>query len=207
MRCAKGDWNTYRAAIVTAHQQHAFKARGQYVGMIFVEPESREGQLLHHRCLGQKIASIEDGTIDHETASLFIAYRNNAADGELVDAARAVIAKLVKTSTFKEVVLDGRIKRARELIRERITDAILLSEIADVVCLSPDRFRHLFIEETGIRFRPYVLWLRIEVALTAYTTRKSLTEASHAGGFADSAHFSRTFKRMFGFAPSSIQLE
>lgn len=209
MCSARGDWNTYRAAIVTAHQQHAFEACGQYVGMIFVEPESREGQLLRHRCLGQKIASIEEGTVDQEAAALFTAYRNNATDGELVDAARAVIAKLVvTTNTLKEVVvLDRRIKRARELIRERITDAILLSEIADVVCLSPDRFRHLFIEETGIRFRPYVLWLRIEVALTAYTTRKSLTEASHAGGFADSAHFSRTFKRMFGFAPSSIQLE
>jgi hypothetical protein len=73
--------------------------------------------------------------------------------------------------------------------------------------LSPDRFRHLFIEETGMRFRPYVLWLRIEIALAAFAAGRSLTEASHAGGFADSAHFSRTFKRMFGIAPSSFQRE
>jgi AraC family transcriptional regulator len=94
-----------------------------------------------------------------------------------------------------------------ELIRGRLDEPIRLAEIADAVFLSPDRFRHLFIEETGIRFRPYVLWLRIELALAAYAAGKSLTEASHAGGFADSAHFSRTFRRMFGIAPASLQRE
>lgn len=30
----------------------------------------------------------------------------------------------------------------------------------------------------------------------------SLTEAAHVAGFADSAHLSRTFRSMFGIAPS-----
>jgi AraC-like DNA-binding protein len=32
-------------------------------------------------------------------------------------------------------------------------------------------------------------------------------EAAHTGGFADSAHFSRTFRRMFGLAPVSVRPE
>jgi AraC-like DNA-binding protein len=32
----------------------------------------------------------------------------------------------------------------------------------------------------------------------------SLTEAADAAGFADSAHFSRTFRAMFGLTPSQI---
>ncbi|TFV92899.1 helix-turn-helix domain-containing protein, partial [Oxalobacteraceae bacterium OM1] len=72
--------------------------------------------------------------------------------------------------------------------------------------LSPERFRHLFLEETGIRFRPYVLWLRLETAVASYAAGSSLTEASHAAGFADSAHFSRTFKRMFGIQAGGVQL-
>ena len=58
-----------------------------------------------------------------------------------------------------------------------------------------------------MRFRPYVLWLRIECALARYVAGKTLTEASHAAGFADSAHLSRTFKRMFGVAPASFRFE
>ena len=55
------------------------------------------------------------------------------------------------------VSLDKRIERAVELLRERIGETVLLAEIADAACLSPDRFRHLFIEETGMRFRPYAV--------------------------------------------------
>ena len=32
----------------------------------------------------------------------------------------------------------------------------------------------------------------------------SLTEAAHLAGFADSAHLSRTFRAMFGVAPSLL---
>jgi AraC-like DNA-binding protein len=70
-----------------------------------------------------------------------------------------------------------------------------------------DRFRHLFMKETGVGFRAYLLWQRLECSLAAYVAGETLTEAAHTGGFADSAHFSRTFRRMFGIAPASVQPE
>ena len=51
-------------------------------------------------------------------------------------------------------------------------------------------------------FRTYVLWLRLESALDSLAARSSVTQAAHAAGFADAAHLSRTFHRMFGVAPS-----
>jgi len=175
--------------------------------MIFIEPESHDGRALQQLCLGEGISSLADGAFALEIATLAVAYKGAALDSELVASARSMIAKLSATSTAPAVSLDKRIEYAVELLRERIGETVLLGEIADATGLSPDRFRHLFIEETGMRFRPYVLWLRIEIALTAFASGKNLTEASHAGGFADSAHFSRTFKRMFGIAPSSFQRE
>jgi len=202
-----GNWNTYRAAIIAMHQLHALEARGEFVAMIFVEPESREGRALYPICLGEGISQLAYESLELEIAALGAAYKGGAKDSELAACARFVIARLAATNTVPVVALDKRIEHAVELLREHIGETILLADIADAACLSPDRFRHLFIEQTGMRFRPYVLWLRIEIALTALASGKSLTEASHAGGFADSAHFSRTFKRMFGIAPSSFQRE
>jgi AraC-like DNA-binding protein len=97
--------------------------------------------------------------------------------------------------------------RALELIRERLGEAISLKSIAAEVHLSPDRFRHLFMDQTSVAFRAYVLWLRLECSLAAYIAGKTLTESAYAGGFADSAHLSRTFRRMFGITPASIRPE
>jgi AraC-like DNA-binding protein len=65
----------------------------------------------------------------------------------------------------------------------------------------------LFVKETGVSFRAYLLWQRLERSLAAYVAGETLTDAAHTGGFADSAHFSRTFGRMFGIAPGSVRPE
>ena len=64
-----------------------------------------------------------------------------------------------------------------------------------------------FIEQTGVRFRPYVLWQRMERAVAEYAAGATLTDAAYAGGFADSAHFSRTFRRMFGLPAAALRIE
>ncbi len=202
-----GNWYAYTAAIIAAHQAHAFEARGEFVAIIFVEPESREGRALHQIYLGEGISSLAYEMLELEIAALAASYIKGAVDSELTTYARFVITKLAAMTTVPVVSLDKRIEFAVELLRENIGETVQLADIADATCLSPDRFRHLFIEQTGMRFRPYVLWLRIEIALSALASGRNLTEASYAGGFADSAHFSRTFKRMFGIAPSSFQHE
>ncbi|HET6565361.1 MAG TPA: AraC family transcriptional regulator [Xanthomonadales bacterium] len=200
------DWEAHDAIIIAANQMHAFEARGESIALVFVEPESNEGQVLQQHCRETGSASIAVDLLARERTRLHQAYADTAPDSELVAIAQGMIAKLA-ASTQMARLLDKRIVRVIERMRERIGGSISLAEMAEVACLSPDRFRHLFIEETGMRFRPYVLWLRIEIALAEFAAHKSLTAASHAGGFADSAHFSRTFKRMFGIAPSSLQLD
>jgi transcriptional regulator GlxA family with amidase domain len=206
-RSSAGDWNTYDAALIAANQPHAFDGGGNQVATLFVEPESREGQVLQQRCRADGIIAPGSGALDAERCALFDAYDKAAPDAALVSAACALISRLAATTTVPRPALDPRIQRTLERIRARIGEPLLLADLAAAACLSPDRFRHLFLEQTGIRFRPYVLWLRMEVALAAYAAHSTLTDAAHAGGFADSAHFSRTFKSMFGIAPSSIQID
>jgi AraC-like DNA-binding protein len=76
---------------------------------------------------------------------------------------------------------------------------------AGIACLSESRFSHLFVDQIGLPFRTYVLWRRLSSAVDRMASGASLTNAAHEAGFADSAHFSRTFLRMFGI-PASVLL-
>lgn len=197
-------WKNYTAAIIAADHTHAFEASGRVVAQIFTEPESRDGQVLRHR-YPQGVASLTNEDLAHEAEALAAAYAGGVPDEELTALARAVTAKMTSTQALHLKPLDKRIERAIEVLRERLGRTVSMAEIADAVHLSPERFRHLFLEETGVRFRPYVLWLRLELAVSSYAAGNNLTEASYAGGFADSAHFSRTFKRMFGLPAVGIK--
>lgn len=198
------EWHAYAAAIVAAHQSHAFEARGERVALIFAEPESREGRGLRQR-FRDGVAALDPAALAEQRAQLVAAYEEHASDDDLGACARAVTARLAAIEALPARPLDKRIERAIDVLRGRLGDTVTMTDIAAAVHLSPERFRHLFLQETGIRFRPYVLWLRIEHAVAAYAAGSSLTEASHAGGFADSAHFSRTFKRMFGVPAIGVQ--
>jgi len=203
-RSPEADWSSFTAVMIAADHTHAFEACGEFVAQIFTEPESRDGRMLRQR-YGQAIASLAGNDFADEAAALATAYAEGATDEELVARARAVTAKLTTTQASPAKPLDKRIERAIDVVRERLGEAITMTKIADAVHLSPERFRHLFLEETGVRFRPYVLWLRLELAVASYAAGNNLTEAAYAGGFADSAHFSRTFKRMFGLPAVGIK--
>lgn len=200
------EWKAYEAAVVAAHQSHAFEADDELVALVFIEPESREGRAIRER-FRKGIAPLSDKAIQSDVAAIATAYNEKGADHELIGSACAMISSLAATSPLPAIPLDKRILRATELLPDCLGQPIYLADIADAVHLSPDRFRHLFIEQTGIRFRPYVLWLRLGNSISSHAAGASLTEAAYAGGFADSAHFSRTFKKMFGIAPASVQLE
>jgi len=74
------------------------------------------------------------------------------------------------------------------------------SEVADSLHLSESRFLHLFSEQMGIAWRPFLLWHRMTCAINAIVKGDSATDAAHQAGFSDSAHLSRTFRNLFGMS-------
>lgn len=98
---------------------------------------------------------------------------------------------------------DERIDKAITYLKKNHQRVIPIDEVSQVCFLSPSRFLHLFKETTGISYRRAQLWTKLLKALPLLPTQP-ITKVAHEVGFADSAHFSRTFKENFGFAPKVL---
>ena len=67
--------------------------------------------------------------------------------------------------------------------------------LAAMVHVSPERFSHWFVEQTGLPLRSYLKWVRLIESLRQLAAGGSLTEA---------AHLSRTFRAMLGSSPANL---
>jgi AraC family transcriptional regulator len=127
----------------------------------------------------------------------------SAAAGDAV-AAQRVVDELIGNSTGQTLSDDALVSRAIAFISRSLGGPITLAAVANAVHRSPSRLAHRFTEATGVPLRRYVLWCRLRTAAEGAMRGASLTEAAHLAGFADSAHLSRTFRAMFGVAPSLL---
>ena len=207
LRLCGGDgaqaWRDHHVALVRPHQRHQFDGAGETVAQIFVEPETAQGRLLLQRYEGAAIAELPFEPIATLLAGLRDAFAADAPDAALVAFSHRVVDALCGQSP-PALSVDPRISRAIEFIRKRLDAPVTLAEAAAAAHLSPSRFRHLFVAQTGLSLRAYLLWARVEAAVGAAMGGQSWTEAAQDWGFADSAHLSRTCRRMFGIAPTML---
>lgn len=97
------------------------------------------------------------------------------------------------------------LQRSLAVVDARLADGLVpLATAARAADLSPERYRHVFVESMGLPFRRYLLWRRVQRAFDALTRGGDVTTAAHAAGFADAAHFARTLKAMFGVTATQI---
>ena len=95
------------------------------------------------------------------------------------------------------------VKRAMRFIEENAGRRFQVREIASAVRLSPAYFSHAFKESFGRAAKTYIIERRLHRAKRLMTeTSETLAQIAEACGFADQAHFSRTFNTWLGEAPS-----
>jgi AraC-like DNA-binding protein len=199
-------WVEYPGAVIAPDTPHAFQAPGRVVANILFEPECPAGRSLLARYGDKGITALPASEVSRLVAPLARAYESEGSDEELVGIARGVIADLAGVERQNRAT-DPRVLKAIAFIRGHLDEPISLISIADAVNLSPGRLRHLFVRETGVSCKAFVLWERLNVALSLGFGGASWTEAAHAANFADSAHLTRTCRRMFGMAPTGGRIE
>ena len=98
------------------------------------------------------------------------------------------------------------VRRALRVVRNEIAsrDDLSLERMAAVAKLSPSRFMHVFTESVGVPLRPYIRWLRLQIACSEMTRGAKVADAAHRAGFADAAHLTRTLRQMMGMTPGEL---
>ncbi len=189
--------------LIAPDMPHAIEPEGR-IALLFVEPESRAGSSLRHMLGGATISSLPDvpGRADLLAA---IWDRPVASDAAIVTVGRQVLDSVVGP-VGSDPAVDPRIGRVLDRLDLEADCALSAAEAAGIACLSESRFSHLFVEQIGLPFRTFLLWRRLMRAVQELAAGSRLTDAAHAAGFADSAHFSRTFQRMFGLPAAALQL-
>lgn len=93
---------------------------------------------------------------------------------------------------------DPRLERALAALDQHLAGKVSAQALAQAAHLSLSQLERLFAHQLGLPVRRLVLWRRLRIALHLALAGGTLTEAAHGAGFADSAHFSRTMKQLFG---------
>lgn len=196
----------FRGAVVPPNEKHRQSMRDTYLLVLRIDPDSEDFARIE-RLVSSGISTFEPENLDkleEGVRNLLSQEVPSAEEAELL--AKMVLDMVGKEEATRKRELDSRVVKAIKHLREHpdLTEDISLSHIAKVVELSPDRFRHLFNEHMGISMRRYILHLRIKRTGFFLSKGMNLAQAAHSAGFADSAHFSRTFREMYGHSPSSI---
>jgi AraC-like DNA-binding protein len=202
----EGQHTAASAIAIAPNVRHTFEGTG-LVAHLFIAPDGKPGRQLARELLaGAPQVAIADRLLGDLPERLRATFDDpQHTEAQLCALGRRLTAQLAGAGAPADAP-DARIARLLQWLAPRLEGAVSLSDAAQLLKLSPGRLRHLFVEQTGLPFRTYLLWLRLQRAVQSYAGGASLTEAAHCAGFADSAHLSRTFRRMFGIAAVSLRL-
>lgn len=98
------------------------------------------------------------------------------------------------------------LRASRDLLHERFSETVTLTEIAAQVGVHPARLARSFRRRYHCSLGEYQRRLRVEHASRQLVvTECALHDIALAAGFADQAHFSRVFKKQTGLTPAKFR--
>jgi AraC-like DNA-binding protein len=97
-----------------------------------------------------------------------------------------------------------RVDHARERLAAALDEKMTTAELARSVGMSLFHFTRVFAELTGAPPHRYRLRARLDAAKAMLREGRSVTETCYACGFNNLSHFTRSFARHFGVAPSRL---
>ena len=181
-----------RSAFVPARTLHRVIAPVGRIVLLFLEPARR-----HTEFVGAAMRRfVGPYGLDHRR------------EDDLVAAGRDYdVVRLLAVATAPAEDTDERIDRVAAGIRADPCNVFRAETAANELGLSPSHFLRLFAAETGTTFRRYQQWARLLHAAEGMQAGHDLTRCAVDAGFASLSHYSDTFHRTFGIAPSAALIK
>ncbi|MBI9105230.1 MAG: helix-turn-helix transcriptional regulator [Spirochaetales bacterium] len=193
--------NKISIEVIDSNVSHSmFIFRGVYFS-IMLDPLSSNGIKLKNTLLNNKTRKFSI-----ESSNTMIMEKISAALSvdDVQSISNDIIKILLKDRNEPRHIIDKRIKKAIQLIKQSKSLNMQVNEIYSKVGLSESHFNLLFKKDVGLPFRKYVLWNKLFRAVLSILNGCSYTVAAQDGDFFDSAHLARTFKENTGISISHI---
>jgi|CXWL01.1.fsa_nt_gi AraC-like DNA-binding protein len=192
-----GHWRRHEFLWLAPNAPHRIKSAGALTANLFLDPGPR-AFAAWRAAGGEPVAP--DRELRGRLYALAVAERDPATAAALLG---DWLAHSLPGLAALPAQPDPRIQRALQFL-EGAPDDCNHRRLAEISHLSISRFAERFRAETGMAVRNYLLWRRLLRAVEALQAGASVTEAAMDGGFSDTAHLSRSFRRTFGAAPTDL---
>ena len=181
-------------------------------GRIFnVEMDAR--WLRHFRdysVIGEESSDFRGGSVAWLMSKLYYEFRRMDRTSSLVieGLTLEIIAEASRRVTAPGDCASCWLERARDILHEHFDDNLTLASIAKVVGVHPVYLASSFRKKYQCTVGDYRQRLRIEFACRELSQSHSpLAQIALAAGFANQAHFSRTFKRLTNTTPARYRAD
>ncbi len=194
LRIDEGDWQSCRTAVLPAGVPYEFDMQGAPLAVLYVESDVARVQ---HLTRLLKSVHEEGGALIRCGGEISL-LREIFEDRESLSWVGSALDNLLSFAAATSAPIDPWVRCALARLRDNYMDLGGVASVAAMSGLSPSRFQHVFSRDVGVPFRRYRAWCRMRAAIGAVLGGNNLTAASYEAGFADQAHFSRDFRRLFG---------
>jgi len=197
---ARGDerWHGVRRLFISAGCLHELDVGSTAVAVLFLAP----GRADHDRfCRRHEIPPLAPF---HELTGWPDPPLRELWEGEMSREDLQAWLRAIVDEPPARFCAESRVERVARRIRAQVDLGFTLETLARDARLSPSRLAHLFRVRAGLTPQQLRSWYRMHTVGREVAEGRRLTDAAHTAGFVDSAHLSRSFRKLFGLPPSRV---
>lgn len=204
LKDAQSEWRAFSAAIIRDRHLHQLDSCGSIQLFIYLDKDTDYVKKLTEKYLNnQDIASLDQSEIRNLSTGFFKKLLVQSDCKVLMRGCQTIFEHLIGTTGTS--VVDERIKKAVLFISQRHDRQFKVADVAEYVCLSESRLRHLFKQQVGQPIQNFIMWMKVVDSLNMILQGRQLSQSAIDAGFWDSSHMNRSYKELIGLPPGQVK--